>query len=64
MADLRLEPSLPAAIAVSTPAARKLSIAAFWISPSQADDVFGPPPRLMLTEATLTPAIGVRCWKT
>jgi hypothetical protein len=31
-----VDPSLPAAIAVSTPAARKLSIGVFWTSLSQA----------------------------
>ena len=29
------------------------------LSPSQGDDVFGPPPKLMLTEATLTPPANV-----
>src|SRR4051794_20164731 len=44
-------PSLPAAIAVAMPADRRLSIAAFRLSASQAVFVGVPPPRLMFTEA-------------
>src|SRR5690349_7068737 len=51
---IEVELSLPAAIAVNTPAARKLSIESFCESPSQLLEV-RPPPRLMLAEATLMP---------
>src|ERR1043166_7241649 len=55
-----VDPSLPAAMAVKHPAPLRLSIEGFWGSLSQVAAVFGPPPRLMLTEATLTPPANVR----
>src|SRR5262249_32322590 len=56
-----VNPSLPAAITVATPALRKLSMDGFVGSPSQAA-VNIPPPRLILTEASLTPGAGVRAF--
>ena len=61
---VEVELSLPAAIAVSTPAALRLSIEGFWESPSQLPEVFGPPPRLMLAEATLMPPASLILEKT
>src|SRR5215211_470064 len=42
-------------MAVRTPAFRKLTMAGACGSPSQDVDVFGPPPRLILTDATVMP---------
>src|SRR5262245_39172420 len=47
-------PSLPAAMAVNTPALRRLSIEGLRLSPSHAP-LNRPPPRLMLADASLAP---------
>ena len=50
-----VDDSLPEAIAVNTPADLRFWIAGLWESVSQVPEVFGPPPKLMLTDATTVP---------
>src|SRR5215471_15481843 len=54
-----VEPLLPAAIAVATPAAFRLSIGVLRLLVSQ-EPVNRPPPMLMFAEARLTPTAGWR----